>query len=136
METESVGITGQILTQNGVEIEDVPGSGVVSRILIRDTGIIHVVKVRDVEWIHACRNYVEIHAGGKTFLHRETLGRIAGRLPAPQFVKIQRSSIVNAHKVREVRTVGKGHYSLTVSSGVELPTNRALHEIHDVIMAA
>ena len=108
METESVGITGQILTQNGVEIEDAPG----------------------------CRNYVEIHAGGKTFLHRETLGRIAGRLPAPQFVKIQRSLIVNAHKVREVRTVGKGQYSLTMSSGVELPTNRALHEIHDVIMAA
>lgn len=136
METQSIAPSGSLSLSGGEVFTDSAIRGFVSRILIRDAGTIHVVQVKDIEWIDACRNYVEIHAGGKTFLQRDTLGGLAGRLPARPFVKIHRSLIVNASKVREVRTLAKGQYSLIMSSGAELPTQRPLHEIHDVIMAA
>lgn len=135
METESVGLVERMSTPNGVEFDDASIRGNVSRILVRDSGTLHVVKVRDVEWIDACGNYVEIHTGGRTFLQRETLSGIARRLSSRQFVRIHRSMMVNTHKVREVRTLAKGQYSLIMASGVELPTQRPIHEIHDMVMA-
>ena len=136
METESIAPVGRLRSSSEMVSADVPKYGFVSRVLIRDAGTIHVVKVRDIEWIDACGNYIEIHAKGKTFLHRETLGGIASRLPSRQFVKMHRSLIVNAGRVREVRTLSRGQYSLVMGTGVELPINRPLHEIHNLIMEA
>lgn len=136
METELITHLGRLAEANVGLRPETSRIGIVSRLLIREARMLRVVKVRDIEWIDACGNYVEIHAGGKTFLHRATIGGISSRLPLRQFVKMHRSLLVNVAKVREVRTLSKGVYSLVMSSGVELPTNRPLHEIHELIAGA
>lgn len=104
------------------------------RLLVRDTDVIHVVKVRDIEWIEASGNYIDIHANGRSHLLRATLKGITGRLPANRFVKIHRSLIVNSLMVRELRRDPEGHCWLVMASGENLRAQQPVHEIKGVIM--
>jgi two-component system LytT family response regulator len=135
METESIGIAG---IRAAVKFETVTARPPqrAARLLVRDSDVFHVVKVRDVEWIDACGNYVKIHAGGKTLIQRATLNGIAGRLPANKFARIHRSLIVNTRKVRELRRISGGRSFLVMASGEKLSANRTVHEIQGALMRA
>lgn len=131
-----------LLSDEGALEENSEGRGLLSpisasfpvRMMIRDSDTIHVLKVRDIEWIDACGNYVEIHSRGRTYLHRGSMTGISGRLSPETFVRLHRSAIVNRDKVREIRTVAKGKYSLVMSSGDELPTRRPFNEVREMIV--
>jgi two-component system LytT family response regulator len=113
-----------------------PGAPVAgpSRIVVRDSGRIHVIKVRDIEWISACGNYVEIHAGETRCLHRGGLRELLERLSTDQFVRLQRSLAVHRDKVCQVETVGKGRYLLHMRSGASLPTQLPVGEIRRALL--
>ncbi len=106
------------------------------RLLVRDSGTIHVVKVGEIEWIDACGNYVEIHSRGRTYLHRGSMNGICERLSPKRFTRLHRSTIINRDKVLEVRTVAKGQYVLVMNSGDELRTRRPLSEIREIVVLA
>ncbi len=105
-----------------------------SRIVVRDSGRIHVIRVEDIEWIAASGNYVEIHAGETTCLHRGGLTEIMSRLSPERFVRLQRSLVVHRDKVSVVETVGKGRYQLHMRSGAALPTQRPVNEIRELLL--
>ena len=106
------------------------------RMMIRDSDTIHVLKVKDIEWIDACGNYVEIHTRRGTYLHRGSMNGISNRLSPERFIRLHRSAIVNREMVREIRTVAKGRYSLVMSSGEQLPTRRPLSEVREMMVRA
>lgn len=105
-----------------------------SRIVVRDSGRIHVIKVEDIEWIGASGNYVEIHAGESSCLHRGSMTEILNRLSPERFVRLQRSLVVHRDKVSVVETVGKGRYMLHMRSGAALPTQRPINEIKELLL--
>ncbi len=106
-----------------------------SRIVVRDSGRIHVLKVEDIEWIGASGNYVEIHAGDTTCLHRGGMTEIMNRLSPDRFVRLHRSLVVHRDKVCVVETVGKGRYLLHMRSGAALPTQRPVNEIRELLLS-
>ncbi len=53
-----------------------------------------------VDWIKAAGNYVEVHAGGRTALHRLTMREVEAALDASRFRRIHRSVIVNLDAVQ------------------------------------
>src|SRR4029079_36837 len=62
-----------------------------------------VVNWRDVDWIEAADNYVNLHVGTREFLLRDTLASIEQQLDPEQFARIHRSAIVQLDRIVALR---------------------------------
>lgn len=58
-------------------------------------------------------------------MHRASLAQLAERLPPSRFVRVHRSALVNATRVRELRSRGHGDYTLVLKCGAELVLSRS-----------
>jgi two-component system LytT family response regulator len=97
------------------------GDGSADRFLVRKShGRRVVVKIADIEWIGAERNYVRLHTAGASHLMRDTVAHIEEQLDAKRFVRIHRSAIVNLEFVRELATDADGSLFVTMRSGQKL----------------
>jgi two-component system, LytTR family, response regulator len=94
------------------------------RLPIKANGRIMVIRAADIDWIEADRDYVSVHVGGKIWLMRETIAAIELRLALFGFVRIQRSALVNADRVKELRPRDKGEYTVVLTDGTELKLTR------------
>lgn len=82
------------------------------------------VKVADIDWIEAERDYVRLHVGGESYLLRETIGAMEGRLDPEQFVRVRRSALVRRERIQAIRRAGYGDYRVQLSSGGEVRVGR------------
>ncbi len=83
-----------------------------SRILVKGTGRTVVVSVDAIDWIGGAGNYVRLHSGGRSVLHRATIHEILSQLDPARFVRIHRSAIVNVDRIRELEPIAKGAWRL------------------------
>lgn len=113
------------LVQLLAELESQQSSRPLDRIAVKDAGRILLVKIKDVDWIQAADNYVELHAGKTTHLHRETLTALEARLSPDQFVRISRSVVVNIERIRELQPLFHGDYSVLLQDGTQLTLTRS-----------
>ena len=67
---------------------------------------------------------VELHAGTKSHLLRETLSALEARLAPGKFVRISRSVMINANRVKEVKRLFYGGYSVLLENGKQLTLSR------------
>jgi len=81
------------------------------------------VNVEDVSWIEADGAYVNVHAGGRTHVVRESMAQLIERLGPASFVRIHRSAGINLSHVRAVRRARTG-LEVELSDGVRLPISR------------
>jgi two-component system LytT family response regulator len=95
------------------------------RLIIRGGGGAAFVRVEDVDWIEASRNYVKIHARGETHRMRETLAHIEESLDPDRFVRIHRSTLVNLDRVRRIVPGYGTEWHAELESGVRLVISRA-----------
>jgi two-component system LytT family response regulator len=68
--------------------------------------------------------YVDIHTGNETVAHRDTLARLAERLPADHFIRVHRSAIVNLAHVARVEQGRGGTCAVHMKSGARIPVSR------------
>ena len=97
---------------------------VVDRLPIKANGRIMVIRLADIDWIEAEGDYVSVHVGGKSWLMRETIAAVELRLALSGFVRIHRSALVNAERVKELRARDKGEYTVVLHDGTELKLTR------------
>lgn len=71
--------------------------------------------MRDIDYIEACGNYAEIHAGGRTHLVRMTMQELEQRLDPSMFVRIHRSTIVHIDRIRNIVAASHGDFDLTLT---------------------
>lgn len=118
----------QRVRQAAVDPQVVPASltaSAVDRLPIKaNDGRILVIRVLDIDWIEADGDYVSVHAKGKTWLIRETIAAMELRLALSGFARIHRSTLVNAERVRELRPLDKGEYTVVLNDGTELKLTR------------
>ena len=96
----------------------------VDRLPIKVNGRIVVIRVADIDWIEADRDYVSVNVAGKSWLMRETIAAVELRLALSGFVRIHRSTLVNAERVKELRPQDKGEYTVVLHDGTELKLTR------------
>jgi two-component system, LytTR family, response regulator len=96
----------------------------VDRLAIKANGRIIVIRAADIDWIEADADYVSVHVGGKTWLIRETIAAVELRLALSGFVRIHRSTLVNVERVKELRPLDKGEYTVVLNDGTELKLTR------------
>ena len=101
-----------------------PRGAVVDRLPIKVDGRIVVIRVADIDWIEAERDYVSVNVGSKTWLMRETIAALELRLALSGFVRIHRSTLVNVERVKELRPQDKGEYTVVLHDGTELKLTR------------
>jgi two-component system, LytTR family, response regulator len=83
-----------------------------------------VIPVADIDWIRADDNYVRIHVGSHTYLHRETLRHLCEALDPNHFLRIHRSIVVNMDRIREVHSLFQGHAEIVLHDGTRLDLSR------------
>lgn len=74
---------------------------------------------RQIDWVSAAGNYVELHAGERTIVHRSSLGRIEAELAGHGFVRIHRSRLVRRDAVARVRP-----HDVLLHDGTSLATGK------------
>ena len=99
-----------------------------NRIAVRGALDTRFVDTKDVDWLKAAENYVELHAGRGSYLVEVTMEEISRRLDPARFVRIHRSVIVNAERIRSVRSASHSEYLVTLSSGIQLRSGRTYRE--------
>lgn len=100
------------------------GSGAVERIVIRDHGLTIALDPRNVDWVKSDGDYVRIVAGRESYLHHATLSSLAERLPAPRFMRIHRTTIVNVERIRSIEPLTNGDALIRLSTGAKLRLSR------------
>ncbi len=81
--------------------------------------------VAEIVAVEAAGNYVEFRlADGSARMMRATLAQIERALGAHGFVRIHRSWLANAHRLRLLEPAGSGDYRLVLDGGVEAPVSR------------
>ena len=94
------------------------------RLAVKSSGSVLWVTLADVDWIGSADNYAELHVGTKSHLLRETLSALEARLDPEQFVRISRSIIVNAKRIKELKRLFYGGCEITLQSGTKLTLSR------------
>lgn len=84
------------------------------------SGLVRVV-LEDVDLIVAEGDYVSLHAGGRSYLLKDTMTALAARLDPAMFLRVHRSAIVNRNRVRALKRRSPRALSLTLASGANVP---------------
>ncbi len=94
------------------------------RLTIRDGEHTVLAAVQDIAWIDAAGDYMCIHVGGKTHVMRITMNELQARLDPALFLRIHRSTLVNANHVVQIDAHVNGEYFLELSAGMRLKVSR------------
>lgn len=94
------------------------------RLVCKTHGRILFLDLGEIDWVEASANYVRLYAGPQCYLLRETISRLAERLPSTRFVRIHRSLIVNISRIKELQPCNSGEYIVTLRNGKELSCSR------------
>jgi two-component system LytT family response regulator len=107
-------------------LEEVRGDHGYLRRLVVPSGHRSVfIRTEQIDWIEAERNYVRLHVGGRAYLLRENLSRIASALDPTTFCRIHRSTIVNVDRIQAVESLFGGEYLVVLHDGTRLTSGRS-----------
>ena len=105
-----------------------PKGAAVERLTVRSGGRLFFVKIDEIDWIEATGDYVRLHVGERSYLLRETMSNLTAKLDAEKFLRIHRSTIVNAERVRDIQPLFKGEYVVTLKDGRQLKLSRSYRD--------
>jgi two-component system LytT family response regulator len=100
------------------------GSGHLERVVLKSSGRVWFLDVRDIDWIEACGVYVNLHVGSKTHLYRSSVAHLLQRLDPTRFVRVHRSAAINTERIAELQPRSHGDYTVLLKDGTELIMSR------------
>ncbi len=105
-----------------------PEAKPLDRLAVKVDGRVLLVRLEEIDWIEAADNYVSLHVGNESHLHRETMSALEAKLAPSQFIRISRSIIVNVEKIKELQPMFHGDYVVILSNGTRLNLSRNYRE--------
>ena len=94
------------------------------RFLIKKFGREFLVRVRDIEWIEAAGNYVNLHVRDRVYPLRDTMTSISEKLGPQGFQRVHRSAIVNLDQVAEIVAFDTGDGEARLHTDITVPVSR------------
>lgn len=104
------------------------GSNWPEKLSVKDGNDIQFIKVSDIHWIDAAGDYMCLQAGGKTHVMRITMKELEELLDPSKFLRIHRSTIVNANRITAAQTLSNGEYLLTLECDSQLKVSRSYRD--------
>lgn len=96
----------------------------VKRLAVRSGIKTMFLDVEDVDRMEAAENYVELHAGGASYLLHVTMNALEKSLDPEIFLRIHRSIIVNLSRIKNLESSAHGEYLITLRDGSRLQSGR------------
>jgi two-component system LytT family response regulator len=93
-------------------------------LLVRDGERGLLVRLRDVEWIEAAGNYVQLHFAGHRPLLLHSLAALERRLDPDRFFRASRAALVNLDHVERFDTGIRGELVARLRGGAAVPFSR------------
>jgi LytTr DNA-binding domain len=87
-----------------------------------------ILAVSDIDWIGATGDYVTLHVGTKEHLVRRTISSLERELDPDMFLRVHRSTIVQASRICELVTLQNGEFLVRLRDGTELKSSRSYSE--------
>ncbi|TBR36787.1 MULTISPECIES: LytTR family DNA-binding domain-containing protein [Dyella] len=94
------------------------------RFLVRKLGKEFLVNARDIEFLQAAGNYVNLHVRGREYPLRVTMAGIEDRLDPARFIRVHRSYAINLDFLAEIEPLDTGDARLRMKDGSEVPCSR------------
>jgi hypothetical protein len=94
------------------------------RFLVRKLGKEFLLSARDIEYLQASGNYVNLHVRGRDYPLRATMAGIEPRMDPARFVRVHRSYMVNLDCLAEIEPLETGDARLLMRDGTRLPCSR------------
>jgi two-component system LytT family response regulator len=98
------------------------------KLSIRDGDEVRLVPVEDIDWVDAAGDYMCVHALGVTHIMRITMKQLEQLLNPLRFLRVHRSTIVNASRVASAQSLTNGEFLLTLSEGTQLKVSRSYRD--------
>ncbi len=95
------------------------------RLLVKDGANVHVIPIDSVDYLEAQDDYVEIHAGGKSWLKTQPLTDLAEGLDPQRFVRVHRSFVVQVDRIARLELYAKDSRVAILRDGREIDVSRA-----------
>lgn len=104
------------------------------RIGVRARGEVVFLRVASIDWIAAAGNYVRLHSGTTSHLHRQSLQNIACELDPATFLRVHRSAIVNIERVRKLVPAADGTMSIVLQDSTTVPVGPSYREALEEVL--
>lgn len=98
------------------------------RLVVKSGGRVFFLRTDELDWIEASGNYVRLHLNDEAHLFRETMHNMEARLDPRRFVRIHRSRIVNADRIKEMQPWFNGESVVVLHNGTRLTLSRGYRE--------
>jgi len=95
------------------------------RLLVKDGANVHVIPIDSVDYLEAQDDYVEIHAGGKSWLKTQPLTDLAEGLDPQRFVRVHRSFVLQVDRIARLELYAKDSRVAILRDGKEIDVSRA-----------
>jgi two-component system LytT family response regulator len=102
--------------------------GRTNRIVLKSEGEVLCLKPSEIDWVESAGNYVCFHVGPTTHIFRETMNQVEHRLREHNFLRIHRSAIVNFDRVKKLKPLLYGDYTVELRDGTKLTLSRAYRQ--------
>jgi len=83
------------------------------------------IDLDQVDLVSAEGEYVRLHVGGVSYLHREPISAILRRFDPRRYLRVHRSYIVNRDRIVAIRRRTAGGYKLVLEGEIEVPVGRS-----------
>jgi len=100
-----------------------------SRLMAKSGDRVVLIKAEQIDWIESAGNYVIVHVGAERHILRETMATLEGELSPKDFVRLNRSLIVNVRTIVELKSQGRGEYFATLTDGKRASVTVGLREL-------
>ncbi len=102
-----------------------------THITVKTRRRVTIVDVTKIDWVGAAGDYVMLRVGKKDYLVRQTISSLERELDPERFLRIHRSTIVQASRIAELAPLKNGEFLVRLRSGTELafarPASRRLN---------
>jgi two-component system LytT family response regulator len=100
-------------------------NGFAKMVPVKMSGRIYFLQSSDIEYVEAAGYYIEVFAGGKKHLIRQSLTQLDGILDSRRFIRIHRSVIINLSFLKEIVRDGANDFSARMSNDASFKISRS-----------
>lgn len=101
------------------------GGGPISRLFVRNGGVLLPLAVEQVSRFEADGDYVIAHVNGTTQVLHLALSRLEERLDPARFMRVHRAHLVNLEQVRAFKPDVNGNLEALMCDGSRVPVSRS-----------
>jgi len=104
-----------------------------TRIPVRTDERIFFIKTEQIDYIESAGNYLVLHTSRENHVVRETLTALEEKLDPKQFLRINRSTLVNVNQIKELQPLFKGNHAVVLHNGKQFTMTRGIREVQELL---